>query len=91
MFRPNARYNSNDGENSSESATFTNNPYDYVPDPLLSIGELAQKYGIVKNFNVQDGISYSDSKNVGGMLQYNRRLNNSGRNITVQLNGNWSK
>ena len=90
MFRPNARYNSSDGENSSESATFTANPYDYVTDPLSELRTLIDK-NIVKNFNVQDGISYSDSKNVGGMLQYNRRLNNSGRNITVQLNGNWSE
>ena len=92
MFRPNARYNSNDGENSSESATFNENqnPYDYVTDPLSELNKLIGG-GIVKNFNVQDGISYSDSKNVGGMLQFNRRLNNSGRNITLQLNGNWSE
>ena len=92
MFRPNARYNSSDGENSSESATFNENqnPYDYVTDPLSELNKLIGN-GIVKNYNVQDGISYSDSKNVGGMLQYNRRLNNSGRNITVQLNGNWSE
>ena len=92
MFRPNARYNSNDGENSSESVTFNENqnPYDYVTDPLFELSKLIGG-GIVKNFNVQDGISYSDSKNVGGMLQFNRRLNNSGRNITVQLNGNWSE
>ena len=92
MFRPNARYNSNDGENSSESATFNENqnPYDYVTDPLFELSKLIGG-GIVKNFNVQDGISYSDSKNIGGMLQFNRRLNNSGRNITVQLNGNWSE
>ena len=92
MFRPNARYNSNDGENSSESATFNENqnPYDYVTDPLSELNKLIGN-GIVKNFNVQDGISYSDSKNVGGMLQFNRRLNNSGRNITLQLNGNWSE
>ena len=92
MFRPNARYNSSDGENSSESATFNENqnPYDYVTDPLSELNKLIGN-GIVKNFNVQDGISYSDSKNVGGMLQFNRRLNNSGRNITLQLNGNWSE
>ena len=92
MFRPNARYNSSDGENSSESATFNENqnPYDFVTDPLSELNKLIGN-GIVKNYNVQDGISYSDSKNVGGMLQFNRRLNNSGRNITVQLNGNWSE
>ena len=46
---------------------------------------------IVKNYQIQNSISYSDSKNVGGMLQFNRKLNNSGRNITIQLNGNWSE
>ena len=92
MFRPNARYNSQDGENSSTNATFVENvnPYNYVADPLSEMVKLIGK-DAVKNLNIQDGISYSDSKNVGGMLQFNRRLNNSGRNITVQLNGNWSE
>lgn len=91
MFRPNFRYNTNDGENGSTNATFTDNPYDYVTDPLQSIDELAKKYGIVKNYSIKDGISYSDSKNLNGMLQFNRRLNNNGRNLTIQLNGNWSE
>ena len=92
MFRPNARYNSQDGENTSTSATFVENvnPYDLVDEPLTDIWKLIGR-NVVKNLNMQDGISYSDSKNVGGMLQFNRRLNNSGRNITVQLNGNWSE
>ena len=91
MFRPNFRYNTNDGENGSTNATFGENPYDYVNDPLQSINELATKYGIVKNYSIKDGISYSDSKNLNGMLQFNRRLNNNGRNLTIQLNGNWSE
>ena len=91
MFRPNFRYNTNDGENSSTNATFSENPYDYVTDPLQSINELATKYGIVKNYSIKDGISYSDSKNLNGMLQFNRKLNNNGRNLTIQLNGNWSE
>jgi len=92
MFRPNFRYNSNDGTSRSESATFTDNPYDNdVTDPLQEIRKLAQQYNIVKNFNVQDGVNYSDSKNLNGMLQFNRRLNNNGRNLTIQLNGNWSE
>ena len=90
MFRPNARYNSNDGENNSLSATFDQNPYDYVADPISDIGKLIDK-GIIKNMSVDDGINYGDTKSVGGMLQFNRRLNNSGRNVTVQLNGNWSE
>ena len=91
MFRPNFRYSTSDEANFSTRATFQKDPYDYTDDPLASVKELAQKYGFVKNFTEQDGISYSDSKNLGGMLQYNRRLNNKGRNLTLQLNGNWSE
>lgn len=88
MFRPNFRYNSSDGEQTGESATFSENPYEIVKDPLL---ELAQISNLLVNHQTQNGISYSDSKNVGGMLQFNRKLNNYGRNITIQLNGNWSE
>ena len=90
MFRPNFRYNTQDGVNINTSATFDKNPYDYTDDPLANIQTLYEKYGIVKNYSNQDGVTYSDTKNLGGMLQFNRRLSNTGRNITVQLNGNWS-
>lgn len=89
MFRPNFRYNSNDGEQIGRNATFDEDPYNYVADPLLSVLDLPT--GIVKNYSLQNGISYSDNKSVGGMLQLNRKLNNYGRNITLQLNGNWSE
>ena len=89
MFRPNFRYNSNDGEQIGRNATFSEDPYNYVADPLQSIFDLPS--AIVLNYNVQNGISYSDTKSVGGMLQLNRKLNNYGRNITLQLNGNWSE
>ena len=87
MFRPNFRYNSNDGEQIGMNATFNEDPYLYVTNPLLSIKELGDK---VLNYNEQNSISYSDNKSVGGMLQLNRKLNSYGRNITLQLNGNWS-
>ena len=88
MFRPNFRYNSNDGEQVGRNATFNEDPYLYVTDPLMSINELGKK---VLNYTEQNSISYSDTKSVGGMLQLNRKLNNYGRNITLQLNGNWSE
>ena len=96
MFRPNFRYNSNDGSQMGENATFSENPYEIeipnvglITDPLSQIGLIDKN--IIKNYQLQNSISYSDSRNVGGMLQFNRKLNNSGRNITVQLNGNYSK
>ncbi len=89
MFRPNFSYSTSDGESSSTSATFDSDPYEKSSDPLRDVYEIAKKYGIVKNYSANNGISYSDSKNLRGMLQFNRRLSNNGRNITLQLNANW--
>ena len=89
MFRPSFRYNSNDGDNASNEASFSQDPYDYVTNPLAELKTLVEK-GIVKNDRAQESVSYSDSKNLNGMLQINRRLNNSGRNLTLQLNAGWS-
>ena len=89
MFRPNFRYNSQDGDNEGAEATFTANPFDNkrITSPLDQLDELKD---ILKNNRTQNSVSYSDSKNVSGMLQFNRRLSNTGRNITVQLNAGWS-
>ena len=89
MFRPSFRINSNDGDNNSLEASFTDDPYKYVKSPLDEMQTLISN-GLVQNDRNQISVSYSDSKNLNGMLQFNRRLNNSGRNITLQLNGGWS-
>ena len=90
MFRPSFRYNSNDGDNTSDEASFSEDPYNYVTNPLSDIKTLIEK-GIVKNNRAQASVSYSDSKNLSGMVQLNRRLSNTGRNITLQLNAGWSE
>ena len=90
LFRPTLRFNSNDGLDLSDEATYDQDPYKYVTNPLEQLPELLA-LGIVKNNRVQNNVSYSDSKNLGGMLQFNRKLNSKGRNITVQVNGNWGK
>ena len=89
LFRPSFRYNSNDGDNNSQEATFGANPYDVagITSPLDQLDGLKN---ILKNDRIQRSVSYSDSKNLNGMLQLNRKLNNMGRNITVQLNAGWS-
>ena len=40
MFRPSFTYRSNDGENSSQSATFDKDPYDYTDDPIRDVQRL---------------------------------------------------
>ena len=98
MFRPNFRYNSNDGTTGNISASFSENPYEIdlpsglVVDPLAQILDIKKlDPSLIKNYQRQNSISYSDTKNVGGMLQINRKLNSSGRNLTLVLNGNYSK
>ena len=90
MLRPELSYNSNDGLSQSEDATFDEDPYKYVTNPLLSIEELVAM-NLVKNHGLSNGITYSDSKSVGGTLQVNRRLSSKGRNITLRMNGNWGE
>ena len=99
MFRPNFRYNSNDGNTMGRNASFSENPYEFdipsvglITDPLAQIS-LIKDYdsNLIKNYQRQNSISYSDTKNVGGMLQINRKLNSYGRNLTLVLNANYSK
>ena len=89
MFRPSFRLNSSDGDNNSDEASFTQDPYSIsnITNPL---GQLDLLKDILQNNRTQSSVSYSDSKNLNGMLQLNRKLNNSGRNITLQLNAGWS-
>ncbi len=93
MFRPQFRYNSNDALSNSISATFRSDPYSIsgITDPLSQISTLAYVDSIVKNTNQDNSLSYSDSKTIGGNLQFNRRLSNNGRNITLRLSGNYSE
>ena len=89
MMRPQFNYNSNDGLGEGYSMTFDEDPFKTIRDPFddEELQKLIDK-GVVKNRNVNNSISYSDSKSAGGWLQLNRRLNSKGRNITLRFSGN---
>ena len=98
MFRPQFNYNSSDGLTDGSSATFSKDPYSIngITDPLSQLAQLvnekdAEGNSIVKNSNLSNSLSYSDNKSVGGWGQYNRKLNNYGRNITLRLGANYSE
>ena len=98
MFRPQFNYNSSDGLSDGSSATFSKDPYSFkgITDPLSQLTQLAAETdddgkSIVKNSNISNSLSYSDNKSVGGWGQYNRKLNNYGRNITLRLGANYSE
>ncbi len=92
MFRPNFRYNSNDGVSEGTSATFDADPYSIrnITDPLRQLDDLLAE-DVVKNSNMSNSVTYSDSKSVGGNLQLNRKLSTNGRNITLRLGGNYGE
>ena len=85
MFRPSLQFSTSDGRSWSNSASFKENPYLYVADPLAaaSIESLAADDLMVNTRNNKN-LSYSENTNINGTLQINRKLNNSGRNITLR-------
>jgi hypothetical protein len=92
-FRPQMSLSSSDGLGTSTSATFADDPYLYAENPLLAtaIAEMRAKNDtLVVNSNDRTSLSYSDSKSVSGMLQYNRKLNSMGRNLTLQLRAGYT-
>lgn len=85
MFRPRLSTSSNDGRTGEMSASYSADPYLYVVNPLdaETLTRLATD-SVLVNTRQNQGISYSDNKSVGAMLQLNRRLNNMGRNVTLR-------
>ena len=96
MFRPSFTVSSNDGNQSSVSATFNEDPYLIVVDPLSEDGlKKLAKYDsdstrIIVNQQNSVSLSYGKSNSANGMLQFNRKLNNRGRNVTLRVDGNYS-
>ncbi len=85
MFRPTLSLSNSDGLSNSSSASYNEDPYGYVTDPLSTeaFKTLAQN-GVIVNSNTSNGITYSKSNSAGAMLQLNRKLNSRGRNITLR-------
>ena len=92
MFRPTFSWSANDGRSASASASYNQDPYLYVENPLDddALEELSRDK-IVVNSQKSNSISYSNSKNLNGTLQINRKLNSRGRNITFGAGGGYSK
>ena len=104
MFRPSFTIKSSDALARSLSAQFNADPYQITNDPLedaaraelgledVSLSKsLLQQAGVLVNLQSSSSISYSESENLRGMLQYNRRLSAMGRNITVRTDASYGK
>ena len=104
MFRPSFTIKSSDALARSLSAQFNADPYQITNDPLEDAARaelgledvstsksLLQQAGVLVNLQSSSSISYSESENLRGMLQYNRRLSAMGRNITVRTDASYGK
>ena len=92
MFRPTMSYSYSDGISMNQSAMFSDDPFLYVDNPLSAESiALMDADSLAVNSRQNQSITYSDSKSFGGMLMLNRRLNSSGRNITLRLRGNYGE
>lgn len=88
--RPNFSVGNSDSNSNSRSATFDSDPYvDGIDDPLTQLDDPLLE-ALRVNSNRRYSLSNSNSLNAGLELQYNRRLNNKGRNITFRGTGGYS-
>ena len=85
LLRANGSIGTSDGTSTSASATFDADPYLYSEEPLASLVPLAP---YLVNHNNSANLSYGENKNTWAMLQFYRRLNPRGRNITLRVEGN---
>ena len=101
LFRPSFSWSTSDGLSSNRSAQFNDDPYQYVDDPLAdafaanfdsesSKSELQRLQKLVNN-NSSSSLSYSSNNSINGMLQYNRKLNSKGRNLTLRADASYNK
>ena len=89
-FRPNVNISSNNSRNTSTSASFNANPYDFVTAPLSEEGRqtMHEKDQIV-NDRLGKSLGYSESRNISSQIQLYRRFGNKGRNVAISGNINY--
>ena len=91
MFRPSVSITKTDKRSTSRNASYNSDPYQYVDDPLEdeAIKRLDELDAMV-NSKRSRSLSYSESNAVNGMLQFNRKLNTRGRNLTLRADARYS-
>ena len=90
-FRPDISFSTNDSRNSSTSASFNKNPFDYVTNPLSDEGlQKLDEDSLVVNSRQNKSLSYGENKNINAQLQLYRRIGTNGRNIALSANFRYS-
>lgn len=89
IFRPNFSYTRTNNLSTSESGTFSADPYDIVENPNLYLNmdmdDASDPLLSIRRNLISNGTqTKTNSWSANGTLQLNRRLNQSGRNITFR-------
>ena len=88
LLRANGSIGSNDGTSTSASATYDDDPYLYEADPISIVHDpTSPLYPHLVNHNHGASLSYGENKNAWAMLQFYRKLNQRGRNVTLRVEG----
>lgn len=89
-FRPSFSVGNSSSNSTGKNATFNDDPYlqQGVDNPLEEMEKIA--HDIKVNQNMTGNQSTGENYSFNGRLILNRRLNNLGRNFSVQLNGSYS-
>ena len=87
LMRANGSIGTNDGTSTSLSATFSDDPYLYSEDPLAPLSPSSPLYPYAVNSSHGASLSYGENKNAWAMLQFYRKLNQRGRNVTLRVEG----
>ncbi|MBO5466525.1 MAG: outer membrane beta-barrel protein [Prevotella sp.] len=90
-FRPNFSVGYNDGLSRNASASYNEDPYLFVTDPLASENlALLAKDSIAVNSRSNKSLNYGRNHNLGATLQYHRRFGSKGRNLGLSASINTS-
>ncbi len=89
LFRPQLSYRNSRNGSDSESAAFSDDPYLLSADPLRDYASLSDTIGV--NHKLDANHSTSNNLDASASLQVNKRLQKAGRNVTLNLNGGYSK
>ena len=85
LMRANGNFTTNDSKVKSDGGTFDEDPYLYSLNPLDNIYTALLPYAV--NHNLGANLTYGENKSAWTMLQFYRRLNPRGRNITMRVEG----
>ncbi|MCF0195696.1 MAG: outer membrane beta-barrel protein [Bacteroidaceae bacterium] len=88
IIRPELQWGSSDNANLNESASFSENPYDYTTDPLLDYKKLSSTIGV--NHRLGKGSGDNKNFNASGSVEVFRRLSKPGRNVSFSFSGGYN-